>query len=503
MRSNHCKWTARLAVAGLAIAAGCLMGLGRNDERAAAQPAAHASNKQSAVTAQRAKAVAGPLKKAYRFEKGGWIYVHLQGSPADVGYQHGYLLAAEIEDAFHTVRLMDTRGSGKDWEFFRYAAGDMLWPKINREYREELEGIVEGLRAHGVRDMDLDDVVALNAFEELPDYYVPWYDAHHQVAEARRILPEGHCSAFVATGSWTRSHGIVIAHNNWTSYLDGERWRIIFDIVPAHGHRILMDGFPGVITSDDDFGINSAGIMITETTLTQFKGWNPGGIPEFVRSRRALQYSNSIDDYVRIMVEGNNGGYANDWLLGDRKTGEIAQFELGLKHHRVWRTKNGYFAGSNWARDPQVIRDETTFNPHDMSSSPNARRVRWDELMKQYKGRIDVALAEQFLGDHYDTYLKKEQADSRTLCGHADLAPKGVPEWDWGPFYPGGAVQGKATDSAMAKAMTIVARMGHPGGQDFLAAPFLKAHPEYDWQSPMLRDMKAGPWTDFSVGQKR
>jgi hypothetical protein len=35
---------------------------------------------------------------------------------------------------------------------------------------------------------------------------------------------------------------------------------------------------------------------------------------------------------------GNNGGYANDWLLGDRKTGEIARFEQGLKHTRLWTT---------------------------------------------------------------------------------------------------------------------------------------------------------------------
>ena len=34
------------------------------------------------------------------------------------------------------------------------------------------------------------------------------------------------------------------------------------------------------------------------------------------------------------MLDGNNGGYANDWLLGDSKTGEIAQLELGLKAYR-------------------------------------------------------------------------------------------------------------------------------------------------------------------------
>ena len=29
------------------------------------------------------------LSKASRENKNGWIYVHLEGSPADIGYQHG------------------------------------------------------------------------------------------------------------------------------------------------------------------------------------------------------------------------------------------------------------------------------------------------------------------------------------------------------------------------------------------------------------------------------
>ena len=440
------------------------------------------------------------LQGAYRFERGRWLYVHLEGSPERIGYQHGYLLAPEIADAFQAVRLQDTHSTRRDWEFFRQAAHDMLWPKIDPEYQQELRGIAVGLKAHGVK-MDLDDVVALNAFEELPDYYVPWYNARHKVASAPHLTSPGNCSAFVATGSYTRDHKIVIAHNNWTSILDGERWTIIFDIKPEHGYRILMDGFPGVITSDDDFGVNSDGIMITETTISQFRGWDPNGKPEFVRSRRALQYAASIDDYVRIMLDGNNGGYANDWLLGDNKTGEIAQFELGLKAYKVWRSHDGYFAGSNWARDPKVIKEDTTFDPDNPETSPNARRVRWEELMQKSKGKIDVALAEQFLSDHYDTYQKKEDADSRTLCGHVESSPDGVNVWDWGPYYPGGAVQGKAMDSTMAKAMSLVARRGHPCGEDFLAAPFLKAHPEYNWQAPVLRDMKAGPWTVFKSGE--
>jgi len=440
------------------------------------------------------------LQSAWRFDHNQWIYIHLEGSPAQIGFQHGYLLAPEIADAFAAVKLNDTHLTRRDWGFFREAAHQMLWPKIDKEYQEELTGIVQGLKARDVK-MDLDDLVALNAFEELPDYYVPWYNAKHQVASAPHLTSPGNCSAFVATGSFTSDHKIVIAHNNWTSYLDGERWRIVYDIVPTHGYHIFMDGFPGVITSDDDFGVNSGGLMVTETTITQFSGWDPNGKPEFARSRQALQYAGSIDDYVRIMLDGNNGGYANDWLLGDNKTGEIAQFELGLKAHRVWRSKDGYFVGSNFASDPQVIKLDTTFDPKNSETSPNARHARWEELMQQYKGQIGVKTAMRFLSDHYDAYQKKETADERTLCGHADTTARGVNVWDWGPNYPGGAVQGKATDSTMAGRLGFVARRGHPCGEDFLAAPFLQAHPEYAWEAPLLTDMKAGLWTYFKAGR--
>ena len=57
-------------------------------------------------------------------------------------------------------------------------------------------------------------------------------------------------------------------------------------------------------------------------------------------------------------------------------------------------------------------------------------------------------------------------------------------------------------DGTMAKAMSFYAHVGHPCGEDFLAAPFLKEHPQFAWQAPLLHDMKAGPWTLFRTGER-
>jgi hypothetical protein len=442
------------------------------------------------------------VKGAYTFERGGWTYVHLEGTPEQIGYQHGYLLASQIQDTLNVLKLEFTHMTGRDWKFFRDTSKDMLWPHIEPEYQAELKGIAEGASDKGV-DLDVFDVVAMNASMEIGEYYVPWLDKHNHAENAPSIHAPGNCSAFIATGSYTKGGKIVIAHNNWSSYADGSRWTVMFDIAPAKGHHILMDGLPGVITSNDDFGENDAGIMIAETTITQFIGWNSDGIPEFVRSRKALQYAESIDDYVKTMREGNNGGYANDWLIGDRKTGEIAYLELGLKNTPLWRSKDGYFVSSNFPRDPKLIKEETEgYNLKDPSSSMNARHARWEELIKQNKGSIDAESAEKFLGDHYDTYTKKTGGDQRSLCGHDDVAAEGVPQWDQKPFTAFGAVQGKVTDSELAAKMSMLARAGHPCGEDFLAKPYLEKHPEFSWEAPILRDMKAGPWTQFTAGDK-
>jgi hypothetical protein len=436
------------------------------------------------------------LKKAGRLqERGGWLQVHLEGTPAEIGYQHGYLLASEIADNFKAISTEMVHEEKKDWAFFRKAAETVLWPHVEQEYRDELNGIVEGQKARGGK-LDLWDIVALNAWLELP-YYDKEYNKSHP-GQPTGSGPGDHCSAFVATGSYTKDGRIVIGHNNWTSYSSGERWNIVFDIVPAKGSRILMDGSAGLIHSGDDFGINAAGIAITETTISNFSGFDNDGIPEFVRARKAMQYAQSIDDFARIMKEGNNGGYANNWLVADRKTNEIASLELGLKNVTLQRTKDGFFVGANFPADPKLAKEETDFDLKDKSLSQNARHARWLQLMEQNKGKIDVGAGQRFLADHGDTFDGKTEPSERTLCGHIENSPRGMGTWQ-APYAPAGAVQNKITDGAGAEKMTMWAALGHACGVSYKASEQLAKHPEFGWMKDILKDMPARGWTKFGV----
>lgn len=455
------------------------------------QPAAGATDSPEAI-----------LRKAARKPmQNGWIQIHLEGSPSEIGYQHGNLLSKEIAELQRIIALELEHDTKKDWDFFRKAAEEVLWPKVETEYREELQGIVNGLKSKGVA-LDIWDVVALNAFLELGPYYVPYWEKKQPDGDHPKpvSVPE-RCSAFIATGDYTKDGKIVMGHNAWTGYLDGQRWNIAFDIVPERGNRIFMDGLPGVIHSADDFGVNSAGMMITETTISQFSGFDPEGIPEFARARKAMQYSNSIDEFAQIMSEGNNGGYANNWLVGDTKTGEIASLELGLKNVTLRRTIDGYFVGSNFPVNEKLAEEETAFPMKDRSVSANARRIRWEQLMAEWKGKIDVKAGQRFLGDAVDSFTGKADPNERTLCGRIDFSPRGIVSW-MPPYGLAGAVQNKVADAAMAKQMTFTGAIGPQCGAPFQAARYLARHPENTWARPYLKDMPARPWTTLRADPK-
>ncbi len=46
------------------------------------------------------------MQGSYRLERNGWIYVHVEGPPERLGYQHGYLLAQEIGDLLSVIKPM-------------------------------------------------------------------------------------------------------------------------------------------------------------------------------------------------------------------------------------------------------------------------------------------------------------------------------------------------------------------------------------------------------------
>ena len=436
------------------------------------------------------------LEPAYRFDRDGWVFVHIEGDGFERGFQHGYLLSAEIAEVLRVARFLTEWATGNDFAYFSEMAMQMYADKIDQEFIDEMTGIAAGATKAGV-PLSFAEILAWNANVEMTESWWPLIASDPPQPNAK----PHRCSAFIANGSYTTDGQIVLAHNTWDTYPNAAHTRIALDIKPSKGHRIMMQTSPGYIHSGTDFFVIDSGIIGAETTISGFEKYDVNGAPECFRVRKAMQYGDDIDQWMDIMKERNNGGYANSWLLGDIHSNEIVRFELGLKFAGVTRKDDGYFWGCNIISDLKIRNQESEDVGYSDITQDASRRVRWNALLNQHKGAIEPGLAKDLLADHYDVTQKCDNPSTRSLCGHFDIDPVAFTSWGFPPFYPFGAADGKVTSSALAREMSFHCRIGHPCGTPFSAKSFLEAQPQFDWLDGYLSDMPTQPWTAFASWQ--
>jgi hypothetical protein len=400
------------------------------------------------------------LGPAYRYPSAGWIYLHIEGEPYERGYQHGYLMAREIPEYMERCAAdMGTNPAG--WGNLRTMANALFLRGFDQEILEEMRGIADGVNDAGVRwqgrKLDLIDIVVANVTVEMGE-----------LRSAMTVTPTGlenlnfdrpsyfkktdvpindRCSAFAATGPATRDGKMVIGHVTWWPLTLAEQTNVMLDVKPAKGHRVLMQSYPGGIESGTDWYQNDRGLVLTETTIRQTP-FNPQGTPVAYRARLAIQYADNIDDMVRLLGTKNNGLYTNEWLMGDGKNNEIAMYELGTLHTKLWRsTRNewfgntpGFYWGNNNAKD-LTIRTEYQPDPKGQPSYipyvPAIRDLAWLDLYGKYKGQID----EQFAYTAFRT----------------------------APLVSGSTMDAKVATADMANRLMVWAAIGKPNQREWIA----------------------------------
>jgi hypothetical protein len=380
-----------------------------------------------AIPAAHAPAAADVVryKSAFHYPQAGWVVVHVEGEPYERGYQQGRLLSKEIA-AY--IRMLATERSPKapadGWKSARQLASALFLRKIDREWLEEMKGIAEGATDAGAsyehRDIDLADIVTLNCWMEI-ETLDSALDATPTGLEGKKFPRDGlpkapapkptkkdHCSAFIATGAATADGKIVFGHITMAGLTSGPFVNVWIDVQPKKGRRFAMQGFPGCVWSSQDYYINDAGIVLCETTIDQTP-FDTAGASLVSRARSAIQYGESIDAVVKTLSEKNNGLYANEWLIGDLKTNEIAMFELGTKNSRLWRSsKNqwfedtkGFYWGCNNAKAVELrleaTRADGPLEPDKIVWEADERDKAWMKFYKAYAGKIDAAAARKAL----------------------------------------------------------------------------------------------------------
>ncbi len=389
---------------------------------------------------------------AFRYEDKGWIFVHIEGKPYQRGFQYGTLLAEEIKVFIDKLAINDnSTDPASAWYQRRISTDAIFLRKFEEEYLTEMKGIADGAAKAGInvfnRPIDFLDVVSMNSAIDL-DYMGGALRVTPNPLTGKSFLANEDdltiqdrlhkCSSFLANNSATKDKGIVFGQLfMWGGYT-GYHWNVICDVIPSEGNRLVYQTFPGGIHSGADFYMNSAGIMIGETTVQQTP-FNPDGMPQSNRIRKAAQYAKSVDDVVKIMTTKNNGMYTNDWLIGDVKKNEIAILLLGTNKYKVWRSskedwyndaKDFYWSNNN-NKDLEV-RKEYILNadnaPNDLVWRNANRDIAFWNVFQQDKGSID---------HHWAAKI-----------------------WNTSPLNRPHACDGKITTSEMAEQLVFLAHSG-------------------------------------------
>jgi hypothetical protein len=356
--------------------------------------------------------------KAFRFSDRGWTFLHIEGKPYSRGYQHGYLMAAEIAAYMEKLAvLQNSANPTQGWSQLRLLTDALLLRQYEEEYLLEMRGMADGMNArktamkHKSGPIELLDIVAINSAIDLGQMdsalartAMPLSGRDFPPAGEEQIPDRLHkCSGLLANRSATTNGDLVFFQMfMWNGYT-GVSFNLICDMVPESGRRLVYETFPGGIHSGTDFYLNDAGIMIGETTVQQTP-FDITGIPQSDRIRKAAQYATSVDDVVRILDSRNNGLYTNDWLIADARRNEIAVMLQGTKKYKLWRGRNREFPGDttdfywcvNNAKDPEVRKEyipDAQNSPMDINFSPSNRDIVMFDFYQQNRGKIDLAAA--------------------------------------------------------------------------------------------------------------
>lgn len=252
------------------------------------------------------------------YQAGEHLVCVMEGTPAEMGYQHGRLLAKRAHQIIkegYMVKALYNRGYTREYV---YAQSERMEKHFPPEYIEEMKAIVKGLEAAEITDITYEDVRTGVTQAEI---------MHHDPNS-----PPG-CSNFAAWGKWTSDGRLLHGRNlDWDIVSGAQDAAMIMVWRPKGGIPFMMVGWAGSIGSVS--GMNAKGITIGEMT-SQTTEETFDGLPLFLIMRRILEKSSTLDEAVAIMQQGPRTTGWN-FVIGDAKTPDARALEVDAKNCEVF-----------------------------------------------------------------------------------------------------------------------------------------------------------------------
>ncbi len=337
------------------------------------------------------------LKKAYLNTSQEIPILHLRGTPFEMGYQQGRLLADEVKsmvDSFFgwlnrelTKKIRIPFISRPIINLILDVAYWRASPFIPENFREEMRGLAKG------SGVPLRDFQRLHIISEL--FYM-------------------HCSSFAAFGEATRTgrlyHTRVFDWNVGTGLEDHP---LIIVYQPEGKHPFVSIGYIGYIGVLS--GMNIEGISVAQIgAKTVDKTLR--GIPMPFLLRRVLEEADDLEEAIKIVREAPRT-VGHNYVFADAQAKEAVVLETTANLFAVFRDNDPKEKKVVYALPLEdiVFRADTAMDPEirnrQLASGGDPRRPglempfgsgayeyryrRQAELLKEYYGRIDEVIAKK------------------------------------------------------------------------------------------------------------
>jgi len=369
--------------------------------------------------------------------------LHIEGTPYDMGYQHGFLLADDILENFGPVMVVAAVWRGKTtdvskvWDSILLPEAKIHEQFIPPEQKDELKGIADGLAASG-SPLTYEDILVWNTWVDFGLGSIG-VDKALEGGEPTLKLPfPAGCSSFSAWGKAT-TDGKLIYGRNTDGFVIHEIKKKPTLVMgkPKTGYAFIHPifaadfGRPGTIGGFA--GMNEAGIVITAQGCVSRK-MSLYGTPTTMVLRYILQHAGSVDETITILsllprtiglIYHVADGKSNEAAVIEVNASEIAVRRNEPNRDVLWTTNhyNCYPGWQSYQGHNMVTGQQKALNLADISTvekwqssikgsgtktlistTPDSfyRYQRYRELLSENYGKIDVPTAIAIVSDRYD-----------------------------------------------------------------------------------------------------
>ena len=406
------------------------------------------------------------LKNASFDIQDGVNILRMKGTPFEMGYQHGYLLADKISVMINTtlqatiayiaLATGNDLATSEEWFWLGQKAAEPFLPE---EFKEEMKGIATGCKDAGVQVTEKQIYLWNTNYDQWCIYAHP-HHWHPLVGIGKRELAtvmQGAvgCSSFSAWDDAVGGDGKLIFCKDEDNFnMPGQlENRIMFVADPDNGYGHVFMSFPGMIGLDG--GFNEAGFEMM-TQLNSMKEETMEGCGIAIFTRLLLTHVNNVNDAIAVFNKYPRcAGIA--YHVADAINKKAAVVETSATQVTVRYPVSGQsflyqannsncypgwmgYEGYNMVLDQAPVNELTDVStidawqanirdPENKYVQAPSRVERYGELLAEHYGNITVEMAKEIMSDRFDPYTQKERekwepsVSNNILCTICALYP--------------------------------------------------------------------------------